>query len=151
FGVNELRSFRNQPVQGKMCGFVVFGTRTPHHGRCIGTSLFRRNRIAAGTFMEVATQRAFVNASLLGTVLRRVSPWAADAQIADAELLQRFALQRDESAFATLVQRHGPLVWTVCRNLLPVEADAEDAFQATFLALIRSAGAIRAPGSLGSW
>jgi RNA polymerase sigma factor (sigma-70 family) len=92
-----------------------------------------------------------LNASLLESVLRRVAPLAAGVRTVDAELLRRFALHRDESAFAVLVQRHGRMVWTVCRNLLPLETDAEDAFQATFLALIRSAATIRTPGSLGSW
>ena len=92
-----------------------------------------------------------MGASLLESVLRRVAPLAAGARTTDPDLLRRFATQRDESAFAVLIQRHGPMVWTVCRNLLPAEADAEDAFQATFLAFIRSAGTIRTPGALGSW
>ncbi len=54
----------------------------------------------------------------------------------------------DEAAFAELVARHGPVVWGVCRHLLG-EADAEDAFQATFVALLRSPG--RDPAALGAW
>lgn len=92
-----------------------------------------------------------MNVSLLESVLRRVAPLAAEGRASDADLLRLFASTRDESAFATLVQRHGPMVWSVCRNLLPVEADAEDAFQATFVALIGSAGKIRTPGALSSW
>jgi RNA polymerase sigma factor (sigma-70 family) len=69
----------------------------------------------------------------------------------DPELLRRFAANRDPNAFAVLVRRHGPLVWGVCRNMLAADADAEDAFQATFLALVRSAGTIRRTDALGGW
>jgi hypothetical protein len=51
----------------------------------------------------------------------------------DAELLGRFIDRRDEGAFALLVRRHGPMVYGVCRRLLPTDQDAEDAFQATIL------------------
>src|SRR5437764_322999 len=75
---------------------------------------------------------------------------AADAPT-DAWLLHRFASDRDEAAFATLVERHGPLVLSVCRRVLGTVQDAEDAFQATFLVLARKAGAIREPDLLGNW
>jgi hypothetical protein len=51
----------------------------------------------------------------------------------DRQLLQCWVATRDESAFAALLQRHGPMVWGVCRRLLTNHLDAEDAFQATFL------------------
>ncbi|HEX4607454.1 MAG TPA: sigma factor, partial [Urbifossiella sp.] len=69
----------------------------------------------------------------------------------DGDLVRRFAATRDEPAFAELVRRHGPMVWAACRHLLPDHADAEDAFQATFLALARSAGSIRAAAAVGGW
>lgn len=69
----------------------------------------------------------------------------------DALLLKRYARDRDEIAFAELVRRHGRLVWALCRNLLPSEADADDAFQATFLALAKSANSIRDAARLGPW
>lgn len=69
----------------------------------------------------------------------------------DAELLRRFTHGRDEDAFAELVARHGRLVWALCRNLLPSETDADDAFQATFLVLAKSAGSVRDAGRLGPW
>jgi RNA polymerase sigma factor (sigma-70 family) len=69
----------------------------------------------------------------------------------DADLLERFADRRDEEAFATLLQRHGPLVLNVCRRVLDNAEDADDAFQATFLVLVRKAVSIRKGGSLASW
>ena len=53
--------------------------------------------------------------------------------MSDRELLEAFIAQRDEAPFAALVQRHGPMVWGVCRRLLRNHEDAEDAFQAVFL------------------
>src|SRR3954447_21558810 len=69
----------------------------------------------------------------------------------DRELLERFTRGRDEEAFAALLRRHGPMVWRVCRRFAPSPADAEDAFQATFLRLARHAGSIRAQESAAGW
>jgi RNA polymerase sigma factor (sigma-70 family) len=69
----------------------------------------------------------------------------------DSELLKRFARTRDEAAFAELLRRHGPMVLGVCRRLLGDSADADDAFQATFLVLVRKAGALGAPESVANW
>lgn len=69
----------------------------------------------------------------------------------DAELLARFAQRREEAAFELLVWRHAPMVWGVCRRQLPCAPDAEDAFQATFLALLRQAGSIGDRTALGAW
>jgi RNA polymerase sigma factor (sigma-70 family) len=92
--------------------------------------------------------------TFIDSVLRGAEALAArDAvgTLADPDLVRRFAADRDPAAFAVLVRRHGPLVWGVCRNLLPADADAEDAFQATFLALVRSAGSVRRAETLGAW
>jgi RNA polymerase sigma factor (sigma-70 family) len=69
----------------------------------------------------------------------------------DGDLVAAFLGRRDEGAFAELVRRHGPLVWGVCRRTLPDAADAEDAFQATFLVLVRRAGRMTAAGTVGPW
>src|SRR6187402_3153450 len=84
--------------------------------------------------------------TLLHAVARK-----AEALTPDADLLARFVRDRDHLAFEELVRRHGPLVWAVCRQLLPHHADAEDAFQAVFLALVRSAATIRAAQALPAW
>lgn len=68
----------------------------------------------------------------------------------DGELLRRFTDHRDDSALAALVRRHGPMVWGVCRRLL-AHHDAEDAFQATFLVLVRKAPAIRPREAVANW
>src|SRR5262245_19216712 len=90
----------------------------------------------------------------LGSVLRclRRSAETHEARdLTDAELLQRFRSQRDEAAFTLLMQRHGPMVVGVCRRLLGDHHGAEDAFQATFLALCRNAPSIHTGGSLAAW
>jgi RNA polymerase sigma factor (sigma-70 family) len=69
----------------------------------------------------------------------------------DGLLLRRFAQFHVEAAFEALVRRHGPMVWGVCRRLLPGGHDAEDAFQATFLALLQRAASIRDHDSTASW
>src|SRR5215831_14302953 len=83
--------------------------------------------------------------------LRRSPGLRGETQTTDTELLQRFLSDREEGAFEALVQRHGPMVLSVCRYLVQNSDDAEDAFQATFLVLVRRAASIRKPELLGNW
>src|SRR5207253_10234747 len=67
------------------------------------------------------------------------------------QLLERFARERDQAAFEVLVWRHGAMVLGVCQRVLGHRQDAEDALQATFLALVRQARSISRRASVGSW
>ncbi len=71
--------------------------------------------------------------------------------VPDGQLLNRFLAQRDEAAFEALVRRHGPMVLGVCRRILKNAEDAEDAFQATFLVLVRKAATITKRETMGGW
>ena len=88
-----------------------------------------------------------------GTVLRgieRIFNQGSLTGLSEAQLLRRFAAG-DEAAFEALVTRHGPMVLSVCRRSLFDHRDVEDAFQATFLVLIRKAEALRDGDLLGPW
>ena len=73
------------------------------------------------------------------------------AGLTDGELLESFITRRDAAAFEALVYQHGPMVLGVCRRVLRNEADAEDAFQATFLVLVRKAASVRPRARVGNW
>src|SRR5438034_10379705 len=82
--------------------------------------------------------------------LRRLAG-APQGERTDGELLQQFVAHRDEEAFAALVRRHGGLIRTVCRHILPCEQDVEDALQATLLVFARKAASIRKANSVARW
>jgi RNA polymerase sigma factor (sigma-70 family) len=88
--------------------------------------------------------------TLIGRLRRAVTAPAGDG-LGDADLLDRWVQRRDEAAFEVLLWRHGPLVLSVCRRLLRDAQDAEDAFQATFLTLLRKAPSIRRRESVAGW
>jgi RNA polymerase sigma factor (sigma-70 family) len=80
------------------------------------------------------------------TILRQDGTALSDAQVLDC-----FVRNRDEAAFAALVQRHGPMVWGVCRRVLADHHDAEDAFQATFIVLVRRAASVVPREMVANW
>ena len=82
--------------------------------------------------------------------VRRAALRQENAGLTDGQLLACFIEQRDQAAITALVQRHGPMVWGVCRRLLN-QHDAEDAFQATFLVLVRKAVSIRHREMMANW
>jgi RNA polymerase sigma factor (sigma-70 family) len=93
-------------------------------------------------------------AVLLSQLLRRLRGVLAareTAALTDADLWESYVREQDEIALETLVRRHGPMVLGVCLRILRHEQDAEDAFQATFLVLIRKAASLRSPRSLANW
>ncbi len=69
----------------------------------------------------------------------------------DAELRERSLARGDGGAFEALLRRHGPMVWGLCRRVLGDSPDAEDAFQATFLVLVRKGESLHRPELVGAW
>ncbi len=92
--------------------------------------------------------------SLLNPVidhLRKAVLLRDGAGLTDGQLLESYVSQRDQAAFGVLVKRHGPMVLGVCRRVLRNHHDAEDAFQATFLVLVRKAGSIVPREMVANW
>src|SRR5262245_1134642 len=83
--------------------------------------------------------------------LRRAMLLRDGAGLTDGQLLEDYISRRDEAALAALVQRHGPMVWGVCRRVLSNYHDAEDAFQATFLVLVRKVTTVQPKEMVASW
>src|SRR5262249_30316869 len=83
--------------------------------------------------------------------LRRTVLLRDGAGLTDGQLLQDYLSRHDEAALAALVRRHGPMVWGVCRRVLRSHHDAEDAFQATFLVLVRKAPSIVPREMVANW
>jgi RNA polymerase sigma factor (sigma-70 family) len=89
-----------------------------------------------------------------GAVLRSIDRVFNDGSatgLTEGQLLRQFTTRGDEAAFEVLVTRHGPMVLGVCRRLLYDPRDVEDAFQATFLVLLRRAGSLRETEPLSPW
>jgi RNA polymerase sigma factor (sigma-70 family) len=69
----------------------------------------------------------------------------------DGALLECFVSEGDQSAFEAIIARHGSMVLGVCRRVLRDPHDADDAFQATFLVLVKKARQLRDADRLGPW
>jgi RNA polymerase sigma factor (sigma-70 family) len=91
------------------------------------------------------------NHSMLVRQLRQAILRSDCAALTDGQLLERYLLHRDEDAFEALVRRHEPMVLGVCRRILGHEQDAEDAFQAVFLVLLRKAESIEPREMVANW
>src|SRR5271154_3940982 len=92
--------------------------------------------------------------SRMDTVIRHLLRAASGHDAAartDGQLLGSFIDQKDEAAFDALIQRHGPMVFGVCRRVVGDHHDAEDAFQATFLVLARKASSVRPRMGVANW
>src|SRR6516162_2921845 len=83
--------------------------------------------------------------------LRQAALGQDRTDLTDGELLEQYVSRRNEAAFEWLVRRHGAMVLGVCRRVLRHEADAEDAFQATFLLLARKAASVAPRSQVGCW
>src|SRR5205807_5660178 len=83
--------------------------------------------------------------------LRQAALGSHGGGLSDGQLLRTFLDNHDECAFEALVRRHGPMVLSVCRRVLSNVHDAEDAFQATFLVLVRKAPGLAGRQILGNW
>ncbi len=83
--------------------------------------------------------------------LRQVVSPREEADLTDGQLLETYVRTREEAAFAALVRRHGPMVWGVCWRTLDSHHDVEDAFQATFLVLVRKAASLREREKVANW
>src|SRR6266849_8606102 len=88
--------------------------------------------------------------AVLGHIRKLISAQGAK-QLSDRELLRRFVVGHNESAFAALVQRHGPMVLSACQRVLHGRQYAEDACQATFLVLARKAASQQWRESIANW
>jgi RNA polymerase sigma factor (sigma-70 family) len=83
--------------------------------------------------------------------LRRAVLLREGADLTDGQLLECFVSCQEPAALEALVRRHGPMVWGVCQRILCNHHDAEDAFQATFLVLVRKAKSIYPRAKVGNW
>jgi RNA polymerase sigma factor (sigma-70 family) len=94
---------------------------------------------------------ASVNRGLVFQQINRLYREGTLSGLGDSQLLERYLTRGDEAAFEALVNMHGPMVLGLCRRVLRDPRDIEDAFQATFLILVRKASTIRDKLHLSNW
>ena len=119
---------------------------------CMPGGFIHESAIAIG--LHGARLMAYRSIRTIRSCLHSLFEVGVTSNLTDGQLLERFAdrqVETAELAFAALVQRHGPAVLRVCRAILHNEHDAEDAFQATFLVLVRKGGSLWVRDSLGPW
>src|SRR3954469_2589036 len=94
-----------------------------------------------------------MGSSQMSEVIQHLRRWVLrdSGNRTDGQLLDEYLSQGDDTALGLLVQRHGPMVWGVCRRVLRDRHDAEDAFQATFLVLARKAASVAQPELVANW
>ena len=83
--------------------------------------------------------------------LERIFEGETVSALSEWQLLARYLDHRDQLAFEALLARHGPMVMGTCRRMLAGQSDAEDAFQATFLVLVRRARSLGPRDAIGPW
>src|SRR6516225_7135696 len=124
-------------------GGLPWRRRNPGYGCLRATSILTANPVP-GALVMAESERASILSWIRGLT-------AEAGGASDAQLLDRFAANRDEAAFELLLWRHARLVFGVCLRLLHDPHDAEDAFQATYLTLARHAGRIAKREAVAGW
>src|SRR5262249_44999717 len=127
---------------------VALAAHRPVSSPFVGQAQEFCNRLALpGNYIPARTRREShtMVVSPLEYVLRHIRQVAGTTgdEPGDGQLLDQFIHHKDETAFGRLLQRHGRMVLGVCRSFLHEPYDIEDAFQATFLVLVRSARSVR--------
>jgi RNA polymerase sigma factor (sigma-70 family) len=124
---------------------------TPHQATRTLTAAQRARMATADAVPVPAKNRVTSAVQPTATTTAQTQADTFHADLTDGTLLQRFVANREQAAFAALVQRHGGLVLGVCHRVLGDFHAAQDAVQATFLVLARKAGMLDRSGPLGGW
>src|SRR5262245_27932302 len=132
-------------------GWVSRLTAALDQKKCIKRSCRGSNKVAGARRPDKGNDMATSQMSEVLQHLRRAVFPRDEAGLTDGQLLRDYTRSRDETALAALVHRHGPMVWGVCRRVLGDRHDAEDAFQATFLVLVRKSESIASPELVANW